>query len=43
MAVIEKRKTKDGKIQYRVKIRLKGYPPQGDCMINHLTPKSFNL
>lgn len=28
MAVIEKRKTKDGKIQYRVKIRLKGYPPQ---------------
>ena len=28
MAVIEKRKTKDGKIQYRVKIRLKGFPPQ---------------
>jgi integrase len=28
LAVIEKRKTKDGKIQYRVKIRLKGYPPQ---------------
>lgn len=28
MAVIEKRETKDGKTQYRVKIRLKGYPPQ---------------
>lgn len=28
MAVIEKRPTKDGKDQYRVKIRLKGYPPQ---------------
>jgi integrase len=28
MAVIEKRKTKDGKIQYRVKIRLKGVDPQ---------------
>ena len=24
MAVIEKRKTKEGKIQYRVKVRLKG-------------------
>ncbi len=28
MAVIEKRETKDGKDQYRVKIRLKGFPPQ---------------
>jgi len=28
MAVIEKRRTKDGKIQYRVKVRMKGYPPQ---------------
>jgi integrase len=28
MAVIEKRKTKEGKIQYRVKVRLKGFPPQ---------------
>ena len=28
MAVIEKRRTKDGKIQYRVKVRLKGFPPQ---------------
>jgi len=28
MAVIEKRKKADGKIQYRVKIRLKGHPPQ---------------
>jgi integrase len=28
MAVIEKRKTKDGKEQYRVKIRLRGFPPQ---------------
>lgn len=28
MAVIEKRRTKDGKIQYRVKIRLKGFPSQ---------------
>ena len=28
MAVIEKRKTKDGKTQYRVKVRLKGFPPQ---------------
>jgi len=25
---LEKRRTKDGKIQYRVKIRLKGFPPQ---------------
>jgi len=28
MAVIEKRKTQDGKTHYRVKVRLKGYPPQ---------------
>ncbi len=28
MAAIEKRKTKDGKDQYRVKIRLKGHPPE---------------
>ncbi len=28
MAVIEKRETKDGRTQYRVKVRLKGYPPQ---------------
>jgi integrase len=28
MAVIEKRETKDGKTQYRVKVRLKGFPPQ---------------
>ena len=28
MAVIEKRKTKDGETHYRVKIRLKGHPPQ---------------
>jgi hypothetical protein len=28
MAVIEKRETKNGKEQYRVKIRLKGFPPQ---------------
>ncbi|MBN2478634.1 MAG: site-specific integrase [Parachlamydiales bacterium] len=28
MAVIEKRKTKEGQISYRVKIRLKGYPIQ---------------
>lgn len=28
MAVIEKRKTSEGKIQYRVKVRLKGFPPQ---------------
>jgi hypothetical protein len=28
MAVIEKRKTQEGKIHYRVKVRLKGYPPQ---------------
>lgn len=28
MAVIEKRKTKDGEIRYRVKIRMKGHPPQ---------------
>lgn len=28
MAVIEKRGTKDGKDQYRVKVRLKGFPPQ---------------
>lgn len=28
MAVIEERKTKDGQTRYRVKIRLKGYPPQ---------------
>lgn len=28
MAVIEKRRTKEGKIHYRVKIRLKGQPPQ---------------
>ncbi len=28
MAVIEKRKTQAGKIQYRVKVRLKGFPPQ---------------
>ncbi|MGB7977597.1 MAG: site-specific integrase [Chlamydiales bacterium] len=28
MAVIEERKTKDGVTRYRVKIRLKGYPPQ---------------
>src|SRR5665647_1122674 len=27
MAAIEKRETQDGKIHYRVKIRLKGYPP----------------
>ena len=28
MAVIEKRKTADGKIHFRVKVRLKGHPPQ---------------
>ena len=28
MAVIEKRKTQDGQIRYRVKVRLKGQPPQ---------------
>jgi len=28
MAIIEKRRTKDGQVRYRVKIRLKGYPPQ---------------
>lgn len=28
MAVIEKRRTNDGKVHFRVKIRLKGYPPQ---------------
>jgi integrase len=28
MAVIEKRETSEGKEQYRVKIRLKGFPPQ---------------
>jgi hypothetical protein len=28
MAVIEKRKTSGGLIRYRVKIRLKGQPPQ---------------
>ncbi len=28
MAVIEKRKTQDGKTHYRVKVRLKGYPSQ---------------
>ena len=28
MAVIEKRTTSDGKTHYRVKVRLKGYPPQ---------------
>lgn len=28
VAVIEKRTTKDGKDHYRVKVRLKGYPPQ---------------
>lgn len=28
MAVIEKRKVNDGKVRYRVKIRLKGYPVQ---------------
>ena len=28
MAVIEKRKMKDGEIRYRVKIRLRGHPPQ---------------
>lgn len=28
MASIEKRKTSDGKITYRVKVRLKGFPTQ---------------
>ena len=28
MASIEKRRSKNGKITYRAKIRLKGYPPQ---------------
>lgn len=28
MAVVEKRKTSDGQIRYRVKIRLRGHPPQ---------------
>lgn len=28
MAVIEKRKTSEGKEQYRVKVRLKGFPPE---------------
>jgi integrase len=28
MAVIEKRKTMSGKVQFRVKVRLKGFPPQ---------------
>lgn len=28
MASIHERKGKDGKVRYRVQIRLKGYPPQ---------------
>ena len=35
MAVIEKRKTKDGQVHYRVKVRLKGHPTQ------HATFKSI--
>jgi hypothetical protein len=36
MAAIEKRVSKDGKISYRAKIRLKGHPPQS-ATFNRIT------
>ena len=35
MAFIEKRKTDDGVTHYRVKIRLKGYPPVTKTLPRH--------
>lgn len=31
MATIQKRVSKDGKVSYRVQVRLRGYPPQSAC------------
>jgi len=40
MAIIERREQASGKLSYRVRVRLKGYPPSARRLNASLTPRN---